>query len=189
MLRVGPDLHARLSTEAARQGFSLNAYCVRKLSGEAGVDRWSRLGLDREFIEKILRIFSSEPIAVVLFGSFARNSQGDTSDIDLLVVFRSDTPPTRAMYRLFDEKIDTSGFRYPVNPHLVSLPENPADCGSLWLETALDGIVLFEEGHATSLLLKKVRDLITSGRVVRRFAYGQPYWVKQERPDEKRISG
>lgn len=179
VLRVGPELHARLCQEARTRNLSLNEYCVRMLRGEIVDARFVSLGLDQEFLESLIDAFPARPIAVVLFGSVARGEDTAASDIDLLIVFDRGVPITRSLYRGFDETVDISHFRYPANPHMVSLPESPGDCGSLWFEVALDGVVLWEDGSKVSRFLRSVRQFTSGGGITRKTAYGHPYWVKQ----------
>jgi predicted nucleotidyltransferase len=178
VLRTGPDLHARLSEEARARGISLNEHCVRKLAGAHAADRFAGIGLDAAFIEQVVEAFPVRPVGIALFGSFARGEQGPGSDIDMLVVLDRGARLTRSMYRGFDDRVDVSGFAHPPNPHLVALPERPEDSGGIWLEAALDGIVLWEEGRLVSRFLRLLRERIATGEVRRRTSGGQPYWVR-----------
>ncbi|MBN1656690.1 MAG: toxin-antitoxin system HicB family antitoxin [Deltaproteobacteria bacterium] len=178
VLRVGPELHQRLSRGADRFGVSLNAYCVRKLQEGSLSDRYSEAGLDREFLERVLRGLPQLPMALLLFGSFARGDHGAGSDIDLLIVLETGIRPTREMYRTLEKSVDFSSFSYPVNPALVSLPESARSAGSLWLEVALDGVLIWEKDSRVSDFIRDVRRQIASGEVRRAFAYGQPYWIR-----------
>ena len=53
----------------------------------------------------------------------------------------------------------------------------PNGSPGLWGEVAVDGFVLFERGLRLSSALAEVRRQIAAGRIVRRFARGQSYWV------------
>jgi predicted nucleotidyltransferase len=178
VLRVGPELHRRLSREARALGLSLNAYCVSKLQGAPVSDRYAEAGLDRDFLDRLIHVLPRPPLAIVLFGSFARGDHGVGSDIDLLVVLDTDAQPNRALYRELEKKVDLSGRGHTVNPAPVSLPRDPRDAGSLWLEVALDGVVLWERGSRVSGLLRELRRQMAAGEVRRALAYGQPYWIR-----------
>lgn len=180
LLRVGRDLHERLAAEARDLGLSLNEHCVRRLSGKAVGDRLAPLGLDGAFLERMVAAFPRQPLAVVLFGSMARGDHGTGSDVDLLVVFERDVRITRSLYGSFDEAVDVSGFRHPPNPHLVALPRDAESCGGLWVEVAMDGLVLWERGTAVSAFLGALRDRVAAGALRRRTAYGHAYWVRRE---------
>jgi len=180
LVRVGPPLHERLSDEARALRLSLNEHCVRRLSGAAVGERMAGVGVDGEFIDRLVGAFPATPLAVVLFGSVARGEAGTASDVDLLVVFDGDATITRSLYRRFDAAVDVSGFQHPPNPHLVSLPGATVDCGGLWFEVALDGLVVWERGTTVSAFLHALRDRISSGALRRRTVYGHPYWVRRE---------
>jgi len=180
LVRVGPPLHQRLSDEARALRLSLNEHCVRRLSGTAVAERLAGVGVDAAFIDRLVGAFPATPLAVVLFGSVARGEAGTASDVDLLVVFDAEATITRSLYRRFDAAVDLSEFPHPPNPHLVSLPGATANCGGLWFEVALDGLVVWERGTAVSAFLRALRDRISSGALRRRTVYGHPYWVRQE---------
>ncbi|MCP4677497.1 MAG: nucleotidyltransferase domain-containing protein [Deltaproteobacteria bacterium] len=138
------------------------------------------MGLDHAFIERIVEIFPRRPLAVVLFGSFARDESTYESDIDLLIVFDRRVRLTRSLYRIFDDRLDLSRFRNQPNPHLVVLPGRRRDCGSLWFEVAIDGVVLWEDGSRVSVFLRQLREHISTGEMKRKTAYGHPYWIQSE---------
>jgi hypothetical protein len=54
------------------------------------------------------------------------------------------------------------------------------DAGSLWLEAAVDGIVLHEVDEEVSRFFGSIRRMIASGKLKRRSAYGHHYWVKNQ---------
>jgi len=180
VLRTGPELHKRLRTEALSLGVSLNELCVRKLSSNGFTnDHFADLGLDRKFLESVVRSFPSKPLAIVLFGSFARRQSGPQSDLDLLIVFTKGTSLTRSLYDCFDDCADIAHFRHVPNPHLVCLPDHAEDAGSIWLEVAMDGIVLWENGSDVSSFIRDLREYILGGSIIRKSAYGQPYWLRE----------
>lgn len=178
LLRVGPDLHARLAAEAKAAGRSLNAHCVRLLSGAAPGDRLAALGLDKALLDALLAAFPVRPIAVVLFGSCARGADTAASDVDLLIVLPPGTRISRDLYRDADRVLDSAACAREPSPHVVALPDDAAEAGSLWLEAAMDGAVLVDEDGRTSALLGRLRDAVAGGDVRRRFVHGHPYWVR-----------
>jgi hypothetical protein len=180
VLRVGRELHERLAAEARALSLSLNEHCVRKLSGTAVGERLAGVGLDGAFVDRLVGAFPAQPLAVVLFGSVARGDFGTGSDTDLLVVFGPDVHITRSLYRCFDAVVDPAEFRHPPNPHLVALPRDATSCGGLWLEVAMDGIVVWERGTTVSSFLGALRERVATGALLRRTAYGHAYWVRRE---------
>ena len=180
VLRVGPELHERLKAEARALNLSLNEHCVRKLGGTSLSGRLAGLGVDAAFIDRLVASFPVAPLAIVLFGSVARGEAGTGSDVDLLVVFDGNVRITRSLYRCLEDAVDLSELRQAPNPQLVSLPAGAADCGGLWFEVALDGVVVWERGAAVSAFLHELRERISTGAMRRRTAYGHPYWVRGE---------
>ena len=88
-----------------------------------------------------------------MFGSRARGDAGPLSDVDLLVVVDAALPIARSLYRVWDQSLAGAPalqeLGASVNPHFVHLPRSCAGNsgdggGSLWLEVALHGIVLWQ---------------------------------------------
>jgi len=179
LLRVGPELHARLSVRAKAVGLSLNEHCARRLGAAPPASRFATHGLDDDFVSVLVDAFAARPLGVVLFGSVARGEHTDASDMDLLVVLDDAIRPTRELYREIERGVDLSGLRPPPSLHFVSMPSGVDDCGSLWFEVALDGVVLWEQGARLSSFLRGVRRFLSEGRMVRKQAYGHPYWVRE----------
>lgn len=94
----------------------------------------------------------------------------DTSDTDLLLVFSADTEITRALYRKWDGEADPD-----LSLHCVTFPKRDRT-GSLWLEVALDGIVLWERDSAVSEVLRRLKREIAEGNYVREKVHGHGYW-------------
>lgn len=173
VLRLQPGLHGALHGAAEATGLSLNEYCARKLASPgpplddadavAAVKAAARIGGDRL-------------VGVVAFGSWARREQGPDSDVDLLVVLDDRLAVTRDLYRRWDTETPRWG-GHPVEPHFVHLPPPERPASALWAEAAIDGIVLFERSLRVSRRLAAVRAEIAAGRLQRRQAHGQPYWV------------
>jgi hypothetical protein len=63
-------------------------------------------------------------------------------------------------------------------PHFVHLPDASRTVLGLWAEVAVDGIVLFARSLELPRRLVRIREDIAAGRIVRRLAHGQPYWVE-----------
>ena len=130
-----------------------------------------------DVIKRAAAVVGEALIAVVAFGSWARGELADSSDIDILIVVDSQVPLTRSLYRLWDEEpLGWEG--HPVEPHFVHLPARDGVPSGLWAEVALDGIVLYQRDARLSQHLVGVRRLQAAGRMRRRTAHGQPYWVE-----------
>jgi predicted nucleotidyltransferase len=175
LLRIPPGLHAVLREGARRAGVSLNDYCSRRLAVR-GADL-ERLPGAFASIERAASLFGKDLVAVVAFGSWARGEAADASDVDVLVVVEPRVALTRRLYRAWDESPVVWDGR-AVEPHFVHLPDPGRTVAGTWAEVSLDGIVLFERGLRLSRRLAAVRKDIAEGRIVRRFAHGQPYWTE-----------
>jgi hypothetical protein len=167
-------LHAALRAAATALGVSLNEYCATKLALPIG--SLIGAGAARAVVERAAALLGADLVGVVVFGSWARGESGPTSDVDTLIVVDARRSVTRGIYREWDrETLTWDG--HAVEPHFVHLPEVDA-IGTVWAESAVDGIVLFERDLEVSRRLAAVRREIVAGRLVRRFIHGQPYWAE-----------
>ncbi len=182
-MRLPPRLHATLARQAAAAGVSLNTLCVELLSEGAGaaqkpdgspVFETRCLALVRSFSEQT----GTDVRGVVLFGSAARGQLRADSDVDLLLVLPRSEPLSRQRYRAWDECLAGHSFEREINAHFVHLPERAEDAGSLWLEVAVEGIVLADEGGQVYRWLVELRRAIAAGRFARYTEHGQPYWKR-----------
>ena len=175
VLRLAPDLHARLRREAAVRGVSLNAHCVQRLAAPGGVAP----GFEdaAETVRRAGELMGESLVGVVVFGSWARGESADTSDIDVLIVIDGDVPITRELYRRWDAApVAWSG--RPVDPHFVHLPPKRRTPSGLWAEVAIDGIVLHDPRHRLFPWLAAVRRALAEGRLCRRVVHGTGYWTE-----------
>ena len=174
VLRIDPGLHGTLREAARAAGTSLNEYCARRLASP-GV--W----LDEEaseIVERAASILGEALVGVVAFGSWVRGEHDATSDFDVLLIAADDLAVSRDLYRRWDDAPTLSWQGLDVEPHFVHLlPEREVPSG-LWGEVATDGVILFQRGFEVSTRLAEVRRRIADGDIVRRFAEGQPYWVR-----------
>ncbi len=175
LLRIGPGLHEALRAAARASGMSLNDYCTRKLAAPVG----GRIALrdGAAVVERAATVCGEKLIGVVVYDSWARGEMRDGSDVDVLAVMEPGTSPSRALYRAWDDE-GLAWEGHPVEPHFVRLPEATDPISGLWAEVAIDGIVLFERELSISRHLARVRGEVAAGRLVRRFAHGQPYWAE-----------
>jgi hypothetical protein len=173
LVRLPAALHAELKRRAEVTGRTLNQVCVDALSQPAAqATPWqpildSRLG--------------SHLDGIVLFGSRARGDARASSDTDLLLVLSAGVALTRDLYVAWDKLAAVHPGVLPrqVSPHFSCWPQTPAAAGSLWLEVALDGVVLWERDFAVSRFLASVRRYLLAGGASRKTTYGVPYWVRE----------
>ncbi len=102
-------------------------------------------------------------VAMVLFGSRARNEAGVDSDWDLLLI--ADELPQKAFDRhLFVKRLLPSDWRGIVSIAAKTPQEFDASVQALYLDIALDGIVLFDkETYVTERLAFLKRQLAEQG--------------------------
>jgi len=158
---------------------SLNAYCTRLLEAHAGPASFARSTPVTEqpaWLRSLDKILNGSIVGVVLFGSVARGEERVGSDIDMLIVLQPDTVLSRQLY----DRWDQLGAGPSLSPHFVHLPSQVEDVGSLWLEAAIDGIVLLDQDLRIAKVLGKVRREIARGRFERGMAHGHPYWKRNE---------
>jgi predicted nucleotidyltransferase len=174
VLRIDPELHALLRGAAHAAGLSLNEYCTRKLALPAGDLSGPGVGV----VLRAAGLFGDRLLGVIAFGSWAREELSDSSDIDVLVVVDAGSEITRETYRAWDlEPVVWQG--RPVEAHFVHLPEDVHRLSGVWAEVAVEGVILFERGSALSRRLVAMRRQIIAGRMLRRRAHGQSYWVRE----------
>ena len=174
LLRLDPGLHATLREAARADDVSLNEYCVRKLAAPLG----SLGSLDSAIVavRRAGSFFGADLIAVAAFGSWVRGEAGDRSDVDLVICVAEGVALTRELYRRWDVEPLRWADR-EVDAHFVHLPDLQRFSPAVWGEIAIEGVVLFERDLLLSARLAAIRRQIAAGRIVRRFAQGQPYWV------------
>jgi predicted nucleotidyltransferase len=174
VLRAGPELHRRLRAAAEERGLSLNEYCVQALS-TSGPDPLATGPLPAGLLGRLKRHLPVR--AAVLFGSAARGERRASSDVDLLVVVEGERALDRELYETADRALRDLAPR-ELSLHFAHLPAHSAQVGSLWLEVALDGLILEDADGETGRRLREIRDDILGGRWVRKLSHGQPYWVR-----------
>lgn len=169
VLRVSPLFHKQLKEEAQSQKLSLNDWIVKKLMSSNGVQS------SEVVLKTIQNCFDGKMIGIVQFGSTVRGDQKTNSDIDLLIVLKNNQEITRSLYTVWDEKVaPTLGNKYsPQFSHLTELER----VSSLWLEIAMEGIVLLDENNLIKNHIIEIRRKIAAGKYLRKLAHGHPYWV------------
>jgi hypothetical protein len=182
VLRLTPELHFRLKQLSGLEKISLNEFCIKTLlSGlkNQGAPHESP-GVPSSLLKSIQKKWSDDLLGIALFGSRARGDAVESSDVDLLLVLRSDTLIQRSLYHQWDDLFENWPTKIisRYSPQFVKLPA--ADqAGSLWYEVALDGIVLWEKDGILSAFLRELRTAMAEGKMTRKIAHGQPYWNKR----------
>jgi len=176
VLRLDPQLHDVLRTEAAAAGTSLNEWCGRSLAapGAAG------LSAATDIVLALRARSGADLLGVVAHGSFARGELAAGSDVDLLVVLADGVKITRSLYRQWEGAVPAWEGR-EVDLHFVHLPDAGDPVSGSWAEAGVCGIVLYDRDLMVSRRLINIRSRIAGGELIRRMAQGQPYWIHEGR--------
>ena len=205
LLRLPKKLLNRIKRRSAALNRSVNSYCIDQLY--TGLAAQPALGtvaaapirnalimqpgnsalaaLYAEtctYVTSVLaRQFDEQLLGVVLYGSAARDQLATSSDIDLLVVLKREFVFDRDIY---DKIPNTRIQAHPVSVLFSNLPAPGDMLRSLWMEIALDGIVLLDSNFAVSQYLIQVRRNILAGTSSREKVYGVSYWSSRaQNPD------
>lgn len=168
VLRLDPLLHKALKEEAKKLGESLNTLCLRKITQSAP-------SLHSAVIGAIVAEFN--PLGIILFGSAARGEARQSSDIDLLIVLDSSVPIHRSLYQRWDQALPKDS-KY--SPQFVHRPLQEESIGSIWLESALEGEVLYDKEDLMKNELVQIRSKIAAGQYQRKTSHGQAYWIRKD---------
>jgi predicted nucleotidyltransferase len=162
----------RLKRQAELSNTSINALCSeflqRALSPKFQSNAWA---------EKLQAHYGDKLLGLALFGSVARGTERESSDIDLLIVLSDARPIESKLYREWDDAFDDKIFKN-VSPHFVHIAKDSRNVGSLWLEVAIEGKVLFDPQSIVETHLRGIRSLIAEGHFSRSVFQGVPYWKK-----------
>ena len=186
VLRTSPEIHSSAKRRAAQLDISLNELCLRALEAYLTQDTMFSthtttmedpdISLEGNFVRRAKQHMGNDLKGLLLFGSTARGESRDGSDVDLLIVVGRELTLTRQLYTRWDREF-TEG---RLSPHFTHLPSSLEHTGSIWFEVAVDGILLFERERSISRFLSKIRRAIATGLLVRKTAYGHPYWLRNE---------
>ena len=176
MLRIDPGLHAALREAAQRVGVSLNDLCAERLRVPASDGG----GPGAAIVARAAAMFGDALRGVAAHGSWARGDLAPGSDVDVLVVVDRHIEVTRDLYRAWDQAPMRWHTRH-VDIHFAHPPTEGVAVTGLWMNVAMDGIVLYDRDLDVSRRLVQLRSRVASGQVVRHSAHGHPYWVEVTR--------
>ena len=164
-------LFKQLQALADERALSLNQYCLKILSRAPHSENLQMIDLIKKYYKESLN-------GIVLFGSHARDTATTSSDIDILLVLDESLPLRSKLYSEWEKRL-ASDMAATVSPHFAHLPPDAKQVGSLWLEVALEGKVLWDPYAKVQHMLKNIRDRVSSGEYQRKMTYGVPYWTKR----------
>lgn len=190
VLRMPPEMHAGLKKLARLQGISLNALLLQKLSLTHAPGQSDGLTSSIDILLEALRKkFGERLVGVVLFGSAARGEMREDSDIDFLLVMDRREPIARNLYREWDVLLKGAfagqHLFSRVSPQFVHLPDISDGISSIWLECAIEGVVLLDRKRLISSALREIRGEISRGRYLRKMSHGHPYWVRENAANDE----
>lgn len=172
LLRLPSSLHRLVKAQAAQLSVSVNSFLERLI--QQGLEGDGDKQMEALIINKASEMYGDDFVGLLLFGSQARGDAHDLSDTDLLLVLSTRVQIERDLYRAWDRLLPPG-----VSLHLAHLLSDHEEPGSLWLECALDARILFDPTGVLRMKIRALKNLITSGRIVRRITHGQGYWVPQ----------
>lgn len=175
LLRMDEQLHEKLQMQAHQEGVSINDLCCIRIEMPSVLETLPSEIVPAMRIAK--KICGNDLLGLVLFGSWARGKPSDSSDLDLLIVQKSQSQINRALYRKWQVHADEFTI---CEPHFVALPQREDHVTGLWAEIAVDGIILLDSDLQLREYLLRVRRLIVEGKLVSRKIHGQNYWVHTE---------
>lgn len=109
------------------------------------------------FMEEIVKYFATDTVSLLLFGSFARGEENDTSDIDVLAIARTDSEKEK-IENTGEKKAGTFREKYaaPLSLHCLTLEEIKGRKQSAFIKrVSHEGILLSG---------KTVEELMRSGK-------------------------
>ena len=156
----------------------MNEFCKNLLDKNASSSNQKFEGF-KKFLKSKMK---TDLVGIVLFGSTARGTASTNSDVDLLIVLDSNEVVSRDLYDCWDDYIAQHNALElkQYSPHFSPLPKVALRTEGIWLETSLDGIVLWEENFKVSRFLATIRKAIAEQKLVRKLSHGHPYWILVE---------
>lgn len=174
VLRIDAGTFSKLKSHAGRCETSINAVCTSFI--ERGLIDSLTPNKDPA-VDKAKSVYGKNLVGVVLFGSAARGTQRETSDVDYLIVLSDLIQIKGKLYRAWDD-VNTNDQLANASPHFVHLPKDAQKAGSLWLEVAMEGRILMDTDFMIERHVSALRRCIAEGVFERSYVYGVPYWRK-----------
>jgi len=133
----------------------------------------------RKFVDKLKGAFLEDLWGVILFGSRARGEAEKNSDYDIFIVL--DNIPFRPIERQ-EFIIDRIGAKGNMNIIAKTREEFESSFPSLYLDLALDGIILFDRDGYMEKRLIKIKNIIKNTGLMRERRYYGFNWKWKKAP-------
>lgn len=137
-----------------------------------------------ELKEKIIAYYGERLVSMVLFGSLARGTATQESDIDLLLIVEG--LHKRKMKRM-EEFIDNvedklMGVPFYISP-IIKTPEEASMGSPLFLDMVYDAVILYDKGKIFENIINRLRHRLNELGSKRVFKGSRWYWILK--PDLK----
>ncbi len=134
-----------------------------------------------EVVAALKRRLGDSLVSIVLFGSRARSEAGETSDWDLLIIARHLPDKTMERHMAFMSMLPVE-WRGHVSVLAKTPQEFEARLPSLYLDIALDGLVLYDTGKYITERLARLRRLVQEQGLYRETTEHDLIWRWQHFP-------
>ena len=129
----------------------------------------------RKVMAAYLRYLGDKLVSLVLFGSRARGDAQETSDYDLFIVAH-DLPAKPWDRQLFLRK-PLAPFRESFSVVGRTTEEFEAALPSLYLDLAVDGLILFDRNDYIAAKFRRIKELIAQAGLRREKIDGELMWL------------
>lgn len=137
------------------------------------------------FFEGLIRVFHSrlgkELVSIVLFGSRARGEGTGRSDWDIFIL-AEDLPEHPFERQFFLREMVPKEFPFQISILPKTKEEFEKDFLSIYLDIAMDGIILFDRDHYIQKKLQKIKAIIQEAGLKRTRKFNSLIWTWKDQP-------
>ncbi|MDA8053526.1 MAG: nucleotidyltransferase domain-containing protein [Deltaproteobacteria bacterium] len=138
----------------------------------------------KTFLEFIKDLYKDNLIAVILFGSYAKNRWTASSDIDMLIILENAPIGLKRYESYFDSVIKR---RFVNNYDVTILPVSAFNVPrGLMFDIAESGIALYDPQNIFNKIKEKVAEWLVSRVIEKKSSGGHFYWRIN---DARKVSG